>query len=113
MKHIKVLIYVLQHNRTTRSPANTRQAIVKHDEITEKLNAKHKNYIYKLKFPRNTSLLDNILQILLNKCTKYHCIDLDIDGGTNMCKLLVSFFSVKTFATLPYCVPTLRRVSGK
>jgi len=38
---------------------------------------------------------------------KHHCMDLDIDGGTNMCKLLVLFFDVKTFATLPCCVPIL------
>jgi len=38
---------------------------------------------------------------------KRHCIELDTDGGTNMCKLLVSFFIMKTFATLLCCVPKL------
>ena len=32
---------------------------------------------------------------------KHHSIDLDIDGGTNMCKLLVSFFSVKPSLCYP------------
>jgi hypothetical protein len=40
MKHIKVVIYVLEHHWTTSSPANVRQAIAKHDEITEKRKAK-------------------------------------------------------------------------
>ena len=82
---------------------------MKHEEIitniTEKPKDKQTNCIYKLQIPRNTSVLESILQILVNKCKKRHCIDLNIDGGTNICKLFVFFFRVKAFATLPCCVP--------
>jgi len=33
MKHVKVVIYVLEHHWTKSSPAKVRQAFVKHDEI--------------------------------------------------------------------------------
>ena len=65
MKHVNVVIHVLGHHWTKNSPANVRQAFVKHDEIIKNITEESKLY------RQNTGLFEMIVGVLTTCHTQH------------------------------------------